>query len=40
MSRNGAGANANMAHAVKQVVSLPVITVGRLDPDLGEEDTT
>lgn len=36
MSRRGAGANANMARAVKQVVSLPVITVGRLDPDLGE----
>jgi len=36
MSRHGAGANANMARAVKQVVSLPVITVGRLDPDLGE----
>jgi 2,4-dienoyl-CoA reductase (NADPH2) len=25
-----------MAHAVKQVVSLPIITVGRLDPYLGE----
>jgi 2,4-dienoyl-CoA reductase (NADPH2) len=25
-----------MAQAVKQVVSVPVITVGRLDPDLGE----
>ncbi len=37
MSRHGAGANANMAYAVKNVVSLPVITVGRLDPDLGEQ---
>lgn len=37
MSRNGAGANVNMAYAVKQVISLPVITVGRLDPELGEE---
>jgi 2,4-dienoyl-CoA reductase (NADPH2) len=37
MSRHGAGANANMAAAIKKVVSLPVITVGRLDPDLGEE---
>jgi 2,4-dienoyl-CoA reductase (NADPH2) len=37
MSRGGAGANANMSYAVKQVVSVPVITVGRLDPDLGEK---
>ena len=37
MSRHGAGANANMTQAVKQVVSLPVITVGRLDADLGEQ---
>ncbi|HLZ19304.1 MAG TPA: FAD-dependent oxidoreductase, partial [Smithellaceae bacterium] len=37
MSRHGAGANANMAEAIKKAVSLPVITVGRLDPDLGEE---
>jgi len=37
MSHHGAGANANMAQAVKGVVSLPVITVGRLDPDLGEQ---
>lgn len=36
MSHRGAGANVNMAWAVKQVVSVPVITVGRLDPDLGE----
>ena len=37
MSHHGAGANALMSQAVKKVVSLPVITVGRLDPDLGEE---
>ena len=37
MSRLGAGANANMAAAIKNVVSFPVITVGRLDADLGEE---
>jgi 2,4-dienoyl-CoA reductase (NADPH2) len=37
MSRHGAGANANMAAAIKKAVSLPVITVGRLDADLGEE---
>jgi 2,4-dienoyl-CoA reductase (NADPH2) len=37
MSLGGAGANANMAYAVKQIVSIPVITVGRLDQDLGEK---
>ncbi|HEX2964653.1 MAG TPA: FAD-dependent oxidoreductase [Syntrophorhabdaceae bacterium] len=37
MSRHGAGANANMAAAVKKMVSIPVITVGRLDPELGEQ---
>lgn len=37
MTRHGAGANANMAAAVKKVVSLPIITVGRLDPELGEQ---
>ena len=36
MSRRGAGANALLAEAVKKVVSIPVITVGRLDPELGE----
>ena len=25
-----------LAEAIKKVVSIPVITVGRLDPDLGE----
>ncbi len=32
----GAGANINFAEATKRVVSVPVITVGRLDPILGE----
>jgi len=36
MSHRGAGANAFLAQAVKKVVSIPVITVGRLDPKLGE----
>ena len=37
MSHRGAGSNAFLAEAVKKVVSIPVITVGRLDPDLGEK---
>ncbi len=37
MSRNGAGSNVPLAGAVKKVVSIPVITVGRLDPELGEK---
>jgi 2,4-dienoyl-CoA reductase (NADPH2) len=37
MSRHGAGANALMAQAVKKVVSIPVITVGRLGPQVGEQ---
>ena len=36
MSHRGAGSNALLAEAVKKVVSIPVITVGRLDPELGE----
>ena len=36
MSRGGAGANVPLAEAVKSVLSIPVITVGRLDPELGE----
>jgi 2,4-dienoyl-CoA reductase (NADPH2) len=36
-SRKGAGAFVPLAAAVKQVVSIPVIVVGRLDPILGEE---
>jgi 2,4-dienoyl-CoA reductase (NADPH2) len=37
MSRHGAGANANMAQVFKKTVSVPIITVGRLDPVLGEQ---
>ena len=37
MSRHGAGANVPMAEAFKKVVSIPVVTVGRLDPELGEK---
>jgi 2,4-dienoyl-CoA reductase (NADPH2) len=37
MSRHGAGANAPLAGAIKKAVSIPVITVGRLDPELGEK---
>ncbi|HUJ69295.1 MAG TPA: FAD-dependent oxidoreductase, partial [Syntrophorhabdales bacterium] len=37
MRRNGAGANVPMAEAFKKVVSIPVITVGRLDPEMGEK---
>ncbi|MGD0660686.1 MAG: FAD-dependent oxidoreductase [Syntrophorhabdales bacterium] len=37
MRLNGAGANVPMAGAFKKVVSIPVITVGRLDPELGEK---
>lgn len=36
-SRRGAGAYAPLAAKIKQVVSIPVITVGRLSPELGEE---
>jgi 2,4-dienoyl-CoA reductase (NADPH2) len=35
-SKNGAGAFVPMAEAFKKILSVPVITVGRLDPDLGE----
>ncbi|HSW58264.1 MAG TPA: FAD-dependent oxidoreductase, partial [Dehalococcoidales bacterium] len=35
-SRRGAGANVNFAANMKKVVSIPVITVGRLDPVMGE----
>lgn len=35
-SRNGAGAFVPLAAAIKKVVSIPVIVVGRLDPVLGE----
>ncbi len=35
--RQGAGALVPLAAAIKEVVSIPVITVGRLDPVIGEE---
>jgi 2,4-dienoyl-CoA reductase (NADPH2) len=36
-SRKGAGAYVPLAAAVKKVVSVPVSTVGRLDPELGDK---
>jgi 2,4-dienoyl-CoA reductase (NADPH2) len=36
-SRHGAGGWVPLAAAVKEVVSIPVITIGRLDVELGEE---
>lgn len=36
-SKTGAGAYVPLAAAIKQVVSIPIITVGRLDPNLGEK---
>jgi 2,4-dienoyl-CoA reductase (NADPH2) len=36
-SRQGAGALIPLAAAIKQVVTIPVIAVGRLDPFIGEE---
>ena len=36
-SRHGAGGWVPLAAAIKKVVSIPVIAVGRLDPKLGEE---
>ena len=36
-SRHGAGGWVPLAVAVKKVVSIPVITIGRLDPELGEK---
>lgn len=35
-SKDGAGAFAPLSEAIKKVVSVPVIAVGRLDPHLGE----
>jgi 2,4-dienoyl-CoA reductase (NADPH2) len=35
--RRGAGANVPLAAIIKKAVSIPVITVGRLDPELGEK---
>jgi 2,4-dienoyl-CoA reductase (NADPH2) len=36
-SRRGAGVNALIAGAIKKEVTIPVMTVGRLDPFIGEE---
>ena len=36
-SHRGAGAQVFLAAAIKKVVSIPLITVGRLDPELGEK---
>ena len=36
-SQRGAGANVFLAAGIKEVVSVPVIVVGRLDPELGEK---
>jgi 2,4-dienoyl-CoA reductase (NADPH2) len=36
-SRQGAGAFVPLAETIKKAVSIPVITVGRLDPELGEK---
>lgn len=36
-SRHGAGGYVAVAAAIKTAVSIPVITVGRLDPELGEQ---
>jgi len=36
-SHRGAGANINVAAGIKKVVSIPVMTVGRLDPEMGEK---
>jgi 2,4-dienoyl-CoA reductase (NADPH2) len=35
-SHRGAGVNVPLAAVIKEVVSIPVITVGRLDPEMGE----
>jgi 2,4-dienoyl-CoA reductase (NADPH2) len=37
LSRHGAGGWVPFAAAIKKVVKIPVITVGRMDPDLGEK---
>ncbi len=36
-SRHGAGANLRLAAGIKNNVSIPVMVVGRLDPELGEQ---
>jgi 2,4-dienoyl-CoA reductase (NADPH2) len=35
-SRRGAGANLRLAAAMKKAITIPVLTVSRLDPELGE----
>jgi 2,4-dienoyl-CoA reductase (NADPH2) len=35
-SQRGAGANVNLAAGIKEVVSIPVMVVGKLDPEMGE----
>ncbi len=36
-SRRGAGANLLLAAGIKKAVSIPVMVIGRLDPELGEQ---
>jgi 2,4-dienoyl-CoA reductase (NADPH2) len=36
-SRRGAGANLRLAAAMKKAITIPVLTVSRLDPELGEK---
>jgi 2,4-dienoyl-CoA reductase (NADPH2) len=36
-SRRGVGANVRLAAAMKKALTIPIITVGRLDPELGEK---
>ncbi len=36
-TRKGAGANIRLAAGIKEAVSIPVMVVGRLDPELGEQ---
>lgn len=36
-SHRGAGANIYLAEGVKKILSIPVIVVGKLDPELGEQ---
>jgi 2,4-dienoyl-CoA reductase (NADPH2) len=35
-SQRGAGANINLAAGIKELVSIPIIVVGKVDPELGE----
>ena len=36
-SRKGVGANVNLAGGIREVVSIPVMTVGKLDAEMGEK---